>query len=73
MKDVTISKLNEYGVSFNNGLLKFRIVPGKVFPQHRPPIWEGGGPYAAYGNSQCCPNPGYCISCGSCGSVCFNG
>jgi hypothetical protein len=69
-EEVSISQLRNYGVSFETGNLKFRVVPKRVFPQLDQGI-EGCG-CASCGGLQCCPNPGYCIKCGSCATVCCN-
>ncbi|MDQ3802542.1 MAG: hypothetical protein M3416_01610 [Acidobacteriota bacterium] len=71
-EEVSISKLGDYGVNFEDGVLKFRVVPRKVFPQWGGWAGEGCG-CASCGTLQCCPNPGYCINCGKCGFVCCNG
>jgi hypothetical protein len=72
-EEVSITKLRDYGIRFENGDLTFRVVPKKVFPQHSP--LDGGGDCgcASCGGLQCCPNPGYCIGCGECGQACCNG
>lgn len=72
-EEVSITKLRDYGIRFENGDLKFRVVPKKVFTQYSP--FEGGGgcDCASCGALQCCPNPGYCIGCGSCGQACCSG
>lgn len=72
-EEVTISQLRDYGVSFETGDLKFRVVPKKVFRQLD---WEASGgrcDCGSCGGLQCCPNPGFCIGCGECGSVCCSG
>jgi hypothetical protein len=72
-EEISIKKLRDYGVKFETGDLTFRIVPKKVFPQM--PLHGGGGDEcecASCGTLQCCPNPGNCIGCGSCGQACCN-
>lgn len=75
-EEVSISKLRDYGVRYESGDLKFRIVPKKVFPQYpqmpRSPSGGGGCGCASCGTLQCCPNPGSCIGCGTCGQACCN-
>jgi len=68
-EEVTISQLRYYGVSFETGDLKFRVVPKKAFPRD---LEAAGGECGcgSCGGLQCCPNPGYCINCGECGRVC---
>lgn len=67
-EEVSVSKLRDYGISFETGDLKFHVVPRKVFPQN------GGGECgcAGCGTLQCCPNSGKCMSCGGCGQACCN-
>lgn len=69
-EQVTVSKLNEYGVKLEGGDLKFRVVPKRVFQFTR--TLDGDCGCAACGGLQCCPNPGFCIGCGSCGTTCCN-
>ena len=69
---VELIKLRDYGVGVNDGPLTFRVVPRKVLsPMPQDAVVSGGGcGCASCGGLICCPNPGYCLSCGSCGSVC---
>ena len=76
-EEITISKLSESGVLFDGKPLTFRIVPRKVFPQHELPVGNGSGyggvcECSSCGTSQCCPNQGHCVRCGSCAYVCCN-
>jgi hypothetical protein len=68
-KEVAITKLRKYGVNFEKGDLKFRVVLKKVFPDLGGLGEEGCG-CATCGGLLCCPNPGKCINCGSCGLAC---
>jgi len=63
-KEVAITKLRDYG-----GVLKFRVVPKKVFPDFGGIGGEGCG-CATCGNLACCPNPNSCMGCGTCGTAC---
>jgi hypothetical protein len=70
-EEVSVQDLRSHGVSFENGDLKFRVVPKKIFPLMPQFGAEGGGcGCAGCDRLQCCPNPGQCISCGACGSAC---
>lgn len=71
--EVSIVKLRDYGVKFESGDLKFRIVPKKTFalsPVMNKPLGSGDCGCASCGTLQCCPNPGFCLGCGECGSAC---
>lgn len=67
-EEVSIRKLSDYGVKFEKGDLKFRVVLKKVF-KPTPPLQAGCG-CADCGGLQCCPNWGFCLGCGGCGSAC---
>jgi len=71
-EEISIQDLKSHGVYFENGSLKFRVVPKKVFPL-MPQMEIGNGCGCASCNRlQCCPNPGQCIECSSCGYACCN-
>ena len=74
-EEVSVTKLRNFGVNFETGDLKFRIVPKKTFQQMDIPLGSddsGDCGCASCGTLQCCPNPGYCIGCGVCGRACCN-
>jgi hypothetical protein len=70
---VQLIKLKDYGVGVGDEPLTFRVVPRKALsPLPQDLLVEGCG-CASCGGLICCPNPGYCLSCGACGSVCCKG
>lgn len=73
-EEVSLVKLRDFGVSMGNDPLTFRVVPRRILsPLPQDQGKEGGCDCASCGGLICCPNPGYCIGCGSCGSVCCSG
>ncbi len=70
-EEVSVTKLRARGVKFENGDLKFHVVPVKTFPLSLPMNAPGCG-CASCGSLQCCPNSGYCIGCSDCGYACCN-
>jgi len=66
---VELIKLKDYGVGVSDGPLTFRVVPRKVLSPMPQDLIASCGCGACDGLI-CCPNPGYCLSCGTCGSVC---
>jgi hypothetical protein len=70
-EEVSLTKLREYGVNLGKDPLTFRVVPKRTLsPLPQEFVLEGGCGCASCGGLICCPNAGYCLSCGSCGSVC---
>lgn len=72
-EEVSIQDLRSHGVYFENGDLKFRVVPKKIFPQ-MPQTQYGtdGCGCAGCGRLQCCPNLHECMDCSTCGQACCN-
>jgi hypothetical protein len=71
-EEVAMSKLLDYGVGVDNKPLTFRVVPKRVLSPLPVPV-DGDSPQCECASCQgliCCPNPGACLNCGSCGSVC---
>jgi hypothetical protein len=73
---VTVSKLNDLGVTFKQGELTFKVVPkravekpGSIQPASYSPV-QRQCECGSCGGLSCCPNTGYCLGCGSCGDVC---
>jgi hypothetical protein len=68
--EVALSKLQDYGVGVGQKPLTFRVVPKRMLSPlpifHAPDPCECG----TCGGLICCPNPGQCLNCGSCGSFC---
>lgn len=67
---VELIKLKDYGVGVDNGPLTFRVVPRRVLSPVPQDMLASGCGCAACDGLVCCPNPGYCLSCGACGTVC---
>lgn len=72
-EEVSLLKLQEYGVRFGPSPLTFRIVPKRTLS----PLPDGALADGACGCGSCdglicCPNPGFCLNCNPCGSVCCN-
>jgi len=68
-EEVSLVKLRDLGVSMGNDPLTFRVVPRRTLSP-LPPDLESGCDCGSCDGLICCPNAGYCIGCGSCGSVC---
>jgi hypothetical protein len=67
---VQLLKLKDYGLGVGDNPLAFRVVPRRVLsPTPQDLLPEGCG-CASCAGLICCPNPGYCLTCGSCGTVC---
>ena len=71
-EEIAIQNLPKHGVYFENGNLKFTVVPKKVFPLMPNEGGDGECGCASCGRLQCCPNSGYCIKCSTCGTACCN-
>jgi len=66
-EDVALTKLADFGIRMGDHPLTFRVVPKRVLsPTPDNEECECG----SCAGLICCPNPGYCLGCGSCGSVC---
>jgi hypothetical protein len=68
-EEISITKLRDFGIRFETGDLKFRVVPKR---QIRMPL-DGPGDTcgcASCGTLECCPNPAHCIGCAECGQAC---
>jgi hypothetical protein len=74
-EEVTVTKLNEYGVRVGDKPLTFRAVPRKPTPTITQDLpLSGGCECGTCGEgTTCCANPGKCLGCGSCGYVCCSG
>lgn len=76
-EEVSLVKLRDLGVRMGNDPLTFRVVPRRTLspvpPQHDPVGGGGGCDCGSCGGLICCPNPGQCIGCGTCGQVCCSG
>lgn len=74
-EEVSLYKLRDYGVNIGKDPLTFRIVPKRTLSPLPAAVINGPDSCdcASCGGLICCPNPGYCINCGSCGSVCCSG
>jgi hypothetical protein len=72
-EEVSLTKLEEYGVNLGKDPLSFRVVLKRTLSPLPPNLPGGGCGCASCGGLICCPNPGYCLNCDSCGSVCCSG
>ena len=69
-EDVTLTKLADLGIRMGDQPLTFRVVPKRILspvPDNRE---SEGCECGSCAGLICCPNPGYCLGCGSCGSLC---
>jgi hypothetical protein len=71
-EDVSLLKLRDYGVRLGGkDPLTFRVVPKRTLsPLPAPDGGSGSCDCASCGGLICCPNPGFCLNCNPCGSVC---
>ena len=69
-QEVQLTKLLDYGVGVAGRPLTFRVVPKRVLSPL--PTFDDPDPCecGTCGGLICCPYPGECLNCGSCGSVC---
>jgi hypothetical protein len=73
---ITVSQLNDLGVTFKQGNLTFKVVPKKAVEKPASVTPASFSPAqrqcecGTCGGLTCCANPGYCLGCGSCGDVC---
>jgi hypothetical protein len=69
-EDVALTKLADFGIRMGDRPLTFRVVPKRILS----PVPDGsqmqGCECGSCAGLICCPNPGYCLGCGSCGSLC---
>ena len=74
-EEVTVTKLNEYGVFVgDNSPLIFRVVPKRPAPPVLQGVQISGDcECGSCGGTTCCANPNACLGCGSCGYVCCSG
>jgi hypothetical protein len=71
-EDVLLTKLADFGIRMGDRPLTFRVLPKRILsPVPNDPAMEGYECGSCTGLI-CCPNPGYCLGCGSCGSLCCN-
>lgn len=68
-EDVALTKLAEFGIRMGDRPLTFRVVPKRILSPVPNPELEACECGSCAGLI-CCPNPGYCLGCGSCGSLC---
>lgn len=68
-EEVSLVELKDFGVSMGTNPLTFRVVPKRILSPV-PDELPGGCDCGSCDNLICCPNPGYCLGCGSCGSFC---
>lgn len=69
-QDVALTKLESLGIRMGDRPLTFRVVPKRILsPVPNNPDMEECECGSCAGLI-CCPNPGYCLGCGSCGSLC---
>lgn len=69
-EEVQLTKLKELGVNMGAEPLTFRVVPKRLLsPVPNNPA-GGDCECASCGGLHCCPNPGACLGCGSCGYAC---
>jgi hypothetical protein len=66
-EDIALTKLADFGVRMGDRPLTFRVVPKRVLS---PTPGDEECECGSCAGLICCPNPGYCLGCGSCGSVC---
>lgn len=69
-EEVSLVKLRDFGVNMGTNPLTFRVVPRKILSPLPQDAYTSGCDCASCDGLICCPNSGYCIGCGSCGSVC---
>ena len=70
---VQLVKLKDYGVGVADAPLTFRVVPRRVLSPVPQDAFASGCDCGSCDGLICCPNPGYCLTCGSCGQVCCRG
>jgi len=70
---VQLVKLQEYGVGVNDAPLTFRVVARRVLSPVPQDAFRTGCDCGACDGLICCPNSGYCLTCGGCGSFCCRG
>lgn len=68
-EDVALTRLADFGIRMGDSPLTFRVVPKRILSPVPDTDMEGCECGSCAGLI-CCPNPGYCIGCGSCGSLC---
>src|SRR5216683_5556512 len=64
-EEVTVSELDNLGTNFKGGMLVFKAVAVSFMPAS-PQTKAGGCECGWCGGLACCPNSGYCLTCGSC-------
>lgn len=67
-EDVALTKLADFGIRMGDRPLIYRVVPKRILSPV--PDNSEGCECGACAGLICCPNPGYCLGCGSCGSLC---
>jgi len=69
-EDVALTKLAELGIRMGDRPLTFRVVPKRILSPVPNDSQMEGCECGSCAGLICCPNPGYCLGCGSCGSLC---
>jgi len=73
-EEVSLVKLRDFGVSMGSDPLTFRVVPKRTLsPLPQGMASDGGCECGSCDGLICCPYPGMCLGCGSCGQVCCRG
>lgn len=73
---ITVSRLNDLGVTFKQGALTFKVVPKRAVEKPASVAPASYSPAQRQcecgrcGGLSCCPSSGFCLGCGSCGDVC---
>jgi hypothetical protein len=71
---VQLIKLKDFGVGVGgDNPLTFRVVPRRVLSPVPQEAFATGCGCGSCDGLICCPNPGYCLTCGTCGTVCCKG
>jgi hypothetical protein len=69
-EEVALTKLVDLGIRMGDQPLTFRVVPKRILSPVPDNSQLEGCECGSCAGLICCPNPGYCLGCGSCGSLC---
>ena len=69
-EDVALTKLADLGIRTGDRPLSFRVVPKRILSPVPNNSDMEGCECGSCAGLICCPNPGYCLGCGSCGQLC---
>lgn len=72
-EDVALTRLADLGIRMGDRPLTFRVVPKRILSPVPNDSRMEGCECGSCAGLICCPNPGYCLGCGSCGSLCCEG